>query len=72
MLLKNLEVENGLVNGARGVIVDFIEEPDLSLTIVNDKNLVPVVEFIVTMGREKCRIQKMVHVEMFTIEQGSK
>ena len=49
MLLFNLNHEAGLVNGSRGVVVDFIKpvpEDDKKPLIKRDETLMPVVEFM--------------------------
>ena len=58
MLVKNLAVADGLVNGCRGVVTSFREK--------NDHKKVPVVTFVTMKGETR----QVIEPQEFTIESG--
>jgi len=64
ILLKNLDPENGLVNGSRGIIVDFQRHPKASKDLPKEFRTLklPVVQFE-TIGKAKTEIGNDSHDE---------
>ena len=58
MLVKNLAVADGLVNGCRGVVTSFREK--------NDHKKIPVVTFATMKGE----VKQPIEYQDFTIESG--
>jgi hypothetical protein len=68
MLLKNLDTAKGLVNGARGVVVEF-RKPAQGVKSIFPK--LPVVRFEVVMGDTKSEEVRLMTEEMFDIGSGT-
>lgn len=68
MMLKNQDVEQGLVNGARGVVTDFTNARKTSIGMIS----LPIVTFIVKIGGKE--VTKVVEVEPSTwdLQQGNR
>ena len=70
MLLKNLDTTHGLVNGARGVVKDFIVCRDAGK--VSRHARLPVVEFIVILGGVKTVETRIIDDDTWDIRQGER
>lgn len=68
MLLKNLDTPNGLVNGARGVIVEFCKPPYGTKSIFPR---LPKVRFEVIIGDAKSSEIRLLTEEVFDVGSGS-
>ena len=70
MLLKNISVGEGLVNGARGKVIGFEkctiwgEESDNKLDYVK---VLPVIEFTVILSGRKSKVTRMIGHEKWDI-----
>lgn len=66
MLLKNLDTEAGLVNGARGTVIGF----EKAAGRTNFCARIPVVNFIVLMGGERLEVRRALLPESWEIKLG--
>lgn len=66
MLLKNLDTERGLVNGARGTVVDF----ERSNSRTSFCSLLPVVNFTIIMGSTRSEERMVLMPETWEVKLG--
>jgi len=73
MLVKNIDVTEGLVNGARGVITKFVENPEISADDNNGstKEVLPEVAFSVVISNRKSTVTRIIGREKWDITDNS-
>ena len=70
MLLKNLDQDVGLVNGSRGIVVDFKKDPDDVSAFRSNEELLPEVKFSVTRGGVESEVTQIIGYANFEVKRG--
>lgn len=79
MLLKNLDVRNGFVNGTRGTIVGFTPPgedaqtfPDGGPSSLFSKRSLPIVRFEVKVGNSSCQVEHILKEASWELKSGER